>query len=294
MLEEADRLAEPGRSAADAVARRDAGRRTLSRETRRPAARSPRTSSQHLGVLAEEKGQSIVVERDGAPRRRWPTGWCCGRRSSTWWTTPSSSRRAAAAFAIRVAETPATAVIDVIDTGPGIPAEARGAHLRSLLSRRRGRRRARRRPRPVDCEGRGRGQRRPADARAHPARRAARSGSPCPASHRRAGRLADAPGARSRSHALDDPPARSAGNWLRCGDCRARCRDHGSSAGAGGRQGRCERRQDGRDGDGGHADDDHSVLGRGLQAGSEPPKDDSRMAERSAIRQWRWPSPATS
>ena len=34
----------------------------------------------HLGVLAEEKRQTIVVERAGVAATRWPIGWCCGRR----------------------------------------------------------------------------------------------------------------------------------------------------------------------------------------------------------------------
>ena len=56
----------------------------------------------HLGVLAEEKRQTIVVERRARARRAGRSRWCCGRRSSTWWTTPSSSRPRGGDVRIRI------------------------------------------------------------------------------------------------------------------------------------------------------------------------------------------------
>ncbi|MGE0591761.1 MAG: sensor histidine kinase [Vicinamibacterales bacterium] len=74
----------------------------------------------HLGVLAEEKRQSIAIERDGTPRAR-------GERLvlrqalinlvfNAIKYTPVGGR-----IRLRVAEVGDRAVIDVIDSGPGIP-----------------------------------------------------------------------------------------------------------------------------------------------------------------------------
>ena len=131
----------PRRSAADAVARRDRPGAAVARG-RRPRELAEEVAA-HLGVLAEEKRQTIVVERAAAPHaladrsvlrqalinlvdnaikftpRRRPHPACASPRRSATRSSTSS--------------TPA----------PAIAATARGAHLRPLLSRRRARRRAR-------------------------------------------------------------------------------------------------------------------------------------------------------
>jgi heavy metal sensor kinase len=78
----------------------------------------------HLGVLAEEKGQTLSIEKRGAP-------WARGDRvvlrqalinlvDNAIKFTPAGGR-----VRLRLSETPSLAVIDVIDTGPGVPPEAR-------------------------------------------------------------------------------------------------------------------------------------------------------------------------
>ena len=121
MLEEADRLA----SLVDRLL-------TLSRAETRQAAPTIETVNLasvaedvagHLGVLAEEKGQSLVVERDGLVEARADR---TGVRqalinlvdNAIKFTPPGGQIR------IRLCETPADAVIEVVDSGPGVPAEA--------------------------------------------------------------------------------------------------------------------------------------------------------------------------
>jgi heavy metal sensor kinase len=78
----------------------------------------------HLGVLAEEKGQTLSIEKGGSPLAR-------GDRvvlrqalinlvDNAIKFTPSGGR-----VRIRLSETPSLAAIDVIDTGPGVPPHAR-------------------------------------------------------------------------------------------------------------------------------------------------------------------------
>ena len=77
----------------------------------------------HLGVLAEEKGQTLTIEKTAAPRAR-------GDRlllrqalinlvdNAIKFTPPAGRVR------IRLTETPSLVVVDVIDTGPGVPSDA--------------------------------------------------------------------------------------------------------------------------------------------------------------------------
>jgi heavy metal sensor kinase len=78
----------------------------------------------HLGVLAEEKGQTLSIEKGGSP-------WARADRvvlrqalinlvDNAIKFTPSAGR-----VRLRLSETPSLAVIDVIDTGPGVPSVAR-------------------------------------------------------------------------------------------------------------------------------------------------------------------------
>ena len=124
----------PRRSAADAVARRDAAGAALARR-RSTLRRWPTTSSSHLGVLAEEKRQTIVVERTASPSAlRRSAGAAAGadqpggqrdqvhagRRGGA---HPHRRRRRA-----RPSSTSST-------RARASPREARDAHLRSLLPR---------------------------------------------------------------------------------------------------------------------------------------------------------------
>jgi signal transduction histidine kinase len=78
----------------------------------------------HLGVLAEEKGQSIAIERTGAAVAH--ADRLCLRQAlinlvdNAIKFTPRDGR-----IGIRMSETANDAVIDVIDTGRGIDAESR-------------------------------------------------------------------------------------------------------------------------------------------------------------------------
>jgi two-component system sensor histidine kinase TctE len=78
----------------------------------------------HLGVLAEEKGQTLSIEKVGSTKAR-------GDRvvlrqalinlvDNAIKFTPSGGR-----VRIRLSETPSLAVVDVIDTGGGVPADAK-------------------------------------------------------------------------------------------------------------------------------------------------------------------------
>ena len=131
MLEEADRLA----SLVDRLL-------TLSRaETRQaPVAAEPVDLVEladnvvaHLGVLAEEKNQSLVVEREGGHGRGRPGegphahGDRFALRQALINLVDNAIKftPAGGAVRIRVSATPALAVVDVIDSGPGVPDGAR-------------------------------------------------------------------------------------------------------------------------------------------------------------------------
>jgi signal transduction histidine kinase len=79
----------------------------------------------HLGVLAEEKGQELLVDRQATPRV--PADRLVLRQAlinlvdNAIKFTPEAGR-----IRVRIAETPDRATVDVIDSGPGISHEARG------------------------------------------------------------------------------------------------------------------------------------------------------------------------
>src|SRR5688572_12885490 len=122
MLEEADRLA----SLVDRLL-------TLSRaETRqsRPAVEAvdlvalAEDVASHLGVLAEEKGQAIVIEAQGRPAAR--ADRLAVRQAlinlvdNAIKFAPTGDR-----IRIRAIESPTQAIVEVSDSGPGVPEEAR-------------------------------------------------------------------------------------------------------------------------------------------------------------------------
>jgi heavy metal sensor kinase len=78
----------------------------------------------HLGVLAEEKGQILSIERDGSPQalgdRMVVRQALINLVDNAIKFTPASGR-----VRVRLSETPSLAIIDVIDTGGGVPADAR-------------------------------------------------------------------------------------------------------------------------------------------------------------------------
>jgi heavy metal sensor kinase len=78
----------------------------------------------HLGVLAEEKGQTLSIEKIGAPRARADRlvlrQALINLVDNAIKFTPPAGR-----VSLRLSETPSLAVVDVIDTGPGVPPEAR-------------------------------------------------------------------------------------------------------------------------------------------------------------------------
>jgi signal transduction histidine kinase len=78
----------------------------------------------HLGVLAEEKGQTLSIEKAGSP---WGRADRVVLRQAlinlvdnAIKFTPSAGR-----VRLRLSETPSLAVVDVIDSGPGVPPHAR-------------------------------------------------------------------------------------------------------------------------------------------------------------------------
>jgi heavy metal sensor kinase len=77
----------------------------------------------HLGVLAEEKGQTLTIEKTGAPRARADRlllrQALINLVDNAIKFTPAAGR-----VRLRLSETPSLAVVDVIDTGPGVPPEA--------------------------------------------------------------------------------------------------------------------------------------------------------------------------
>jgi heavy metal sensor kinase len=122
MLEEVDRLA----TLVDrllTLSRAETRQGTLALETVDFAALADDVVS-HLGVLAEEKGQALVAERVGTPQVRADRlvlrqALICLVDNAIKFTPPGGRVR------VRVSQTPTLAVVDVIDSGPGVPAEAR-------------------------------------------------------------------------------------------------------------------------------------------------------------------------
>jgi heavy metal sensor kinase len=125
MLEEVDRLA----GLVDrllTLSRAETGQAPLSREIVDLQALAEEVA-QVLGVLAEEKQQQIVVERRAAPdaladRQVLRHALINLVDNAIKFSPPGGDVR------IRISETPSSAVFDVIDTGPGVPPEAR-AHI---------------------------------------------------------------------------------------------------------------------------------------------------------------------
>jgi len=121
MLEEVDRLA----GLVDrllTLSRAETGQAPLSREIVDLQALAEEVA-QHLGVLAEEKQQQIVVERRAAPdaladKQVLRHALINLVDNAIKFTPPGGEVR------IRIAETPSSAVFDVIDSGPGVPADA--------------------------------------------------------------------------------------------------------------------------------------------------------------------------
>jgi len=78
----------------------------------------------HLGVLAEEKRQTLSVEKHGSPKARADRlvlrQALINLVDNAIKFTPAEGR-----VQLRLSETPSLAVVDVIDTGPGVPSEAR-------------------------------------------------------------------------------------------------------------------------------------------------------------------------
>ena len=123
MLEEADRLA----TLVDRLL-------TLSRAEMRQARISgepvelvelAENVASHLSVLAEEKGQVITIEPDGAPAAFADR---VGVRQALINLVDNAIKftPAGGSVLIRLSETETRAIIDVVDSGPGIPESARG------------------------------------------------------------------------------------------------------------------------------------------------------------------------
>ncbi|PYS23477.1 MAG: hypothetical protein DMG11_25420 [Acidobacteria bacterium] len=120
MLEEVDRLAR----LVDRLlmlSRADTGQSKLSTDIVDLSELADEVAAQ-LGVLAEEKQQSITLERTGAPR--W-TGDRLVLRQALLNLVDNAIKYSPVGgrITIRVAESPAAAVVEVSDTGPGIPEE---------------------------------------------------------------------------------------------------------------------------------------------------------------------------
>jgi heavy metal sensor kinase len=122
MLEEVDRLA----SLVDrllTLSRAETGQAELSRDTVDLSALADDVVS-HLAVLAEEKRQTLSIDRQASPvvsaDRLVLRQALINLVDNAIKFTPASGR-----VRIRIAETPRDAVIEVIDSGPGISHEAR-------------------------------------------------------------------------------------------------------------------------------------------------------------------------
>jgi heavy metal sensor kinase len=125
MLEEVDRLA----GLVDrllTLSRAETGQALLSREIVDLQALAEDVA-QHLGVLAEEKQQQIVVERRAAPDaladKQVLRHALINLVDNAIKFSPAGGH-----VRIRISETPSSAIFDVIDSGPGVPADAR-AHI---------------------------------------------------------------------------------------------------------------------------------------------------------------------
>ena len=122
MLEEADRLS----SLVDrllTLSRAETGQALLSRDVV-DLERLADEVATHLGVLAEEKRQSITVEQRARPEalgdRLVLRQALINLVDNAIKFTPDGGR-----IRIRISETPREAAIDVVDSGPGIPEEGR-------------------------------------------------------------------------------------------------------------------------------------------------------------------------
>ena len=122
MLEEVDRLA----SLVDRLlrwSRAETGQTKLAQEVI-DLRQLAEDVTAHLGVLAEEKQQSLLVEQSGAPRgigdRQVLRQALIDLVDNAIKYTPAFGR-----IRVRVTERPAAVTIDVIDDGPGIPPELR-------------------------------------------------------------------------------------------------------------------------------------------------------------------------
>jgi len=122
MLEEVDRLA----SLVDrllTLSRAETRQETLSIDDVDLVALAENVVS-HLGVLAEEKGQSLAVEALATP---WARADRLVLRQALINLADNAIKFTAVGgrIRIRVSETPSEAVVDVVDSGTGVPAEAR-------------------------------------------------------------------------------------------------------------------------------------------------------------------------
>ena len=122
MLEEADRLA----SLVDrllTLSRAETGQATLSPEPVNLRALVD-DIAENLGVLAEEKRQTLVLPSSGAPQalvdRLTLRQALINLLDNAIKFTPPGGR-----IEVRIAESPSQVVIDVVDSGPGISDEAR-------------------------------------------------------------------------------------------------------------------------------------------------------------------------
>jgi len=122
MLEESDRLAVLVNRLLT-LSRSETGQGTFSREAVDLVALAEDVVS-HLGVLAEEKRQSIAVEATGAPRamadRLVLRQALINLVDNAIKFTPPGGQTS-----VRVSESDGSAVVDVSDSGPGIPEDAR-------------------------------------------------------------------------------------------------------------------------------------------------------------------------
>lgn len=122
MLEEADRLAGLVNRLLT-LSRAETGQASLSKE-RVDAQQLAEDVAAHLGVLAEEKQQSIVIERLAAPEaladRLVLRQALINLVDNAVKFSPDGG-----VVRVRISETPTTVVFDVIDSGPGVAPEAR-------------------------------------------------------------------------------------------------------------------------------------------------------------------------